>query len=192
MDLIHYLDLLDRDLLIWLNQAHSPFWDTFMTIITGKWIWVPFYVLIAVFIYLNNKKSWWLILLAIGCTIACADMFASSFLKPYVERLRPCHVLQLQEMLNMPGGCGGKYGFISSHASNTFGLATFLFLLFRDKYSWISLIFVWALIVSYSRIYLAVHYPGDILAGMVAGSFWAVLFFNIYKTTEKRFLIKAD
>ncbi len=189
--MIYHLSRLDTSLLIWLNSFHSPFWDQFMILITGKAIWIPFYLLIAITIYFNYRKSWWIVLLSIGCAIACADMFASSLLKPGIERLRPCHVVQLQDILHMPAGCGGKFGFISSHSSNTFALATFLFLLFRNKYRYIGLLFIWAAAISYSRIYLAVHYPGDIMAGMFAGSLWAALFYNICKVAVRRYELKA-
>lgn len=163
-----------------------------MILVTGKLIWVPFYLAIAVFIYFNHPRNWWLILLAIGCTIVCADLFASALLKPTIGRLRPCHVEYLQGILNLPGGCGGKFGFISSHSSNTFGLATFLFLLFRRKYTWISWIYVWAFVVSYSRIYLGVHYPGDITVGIIAGSLWAWFFYSAYRILEAKYFIKAN
>jgi len=191
LDLIHNLDLLDKELLIWLNSFNSPFWDQYMILVTGRFIWVPFYAAIAVFIYFNQPRTWWVIILAIGSTIVCADLFASALLKPNIGRLRPCHVEYLQNVLNIPGGCGGKFGFISSHSSNTFGLATFLFLLFRKRFVWISWIYLWALIVSYSRIYLGVHYPGDITVGMIAGSIWAFLFYSIYRMIETRYYIKA-
>jgi undecaprenyl-diphosphatase len=192
LDLIHQLDLLDKDLLIWLNSFNSPFWDQFMIMVTGKLIWVPLYVAIAVLIYFKHPRTWWLIILAITSTIVCADLFASALLKPSIGRLRPCHTEYLKHILNIPGGCGGKYGFISSHSSNTFGLATFLFLLFRKRFAWIALIFVWASVVSYSRIHLGVHYPGDIAAGMIAGSLWACFFFWLYQALKVRYFTKAD
>lgn len=191
MDIIYDLSRLDTNMLIWLNSFHSPFWDQFMILITGKAIWIPFYLLIALAIYRNFGRAWWIILLSIGCTIACADLFASSLLKPGIERLRPCHVETLQEILHMPAGCGGKFGFISSHSSNTFALATFLFLLFRNRYRYIGLLFIWATAISYSRVYLAVHYPGDIIAGMISGSLWAALFYYICKVAVRRYIPKA-
>lgn len=171
---------LDRELFLLLNGMHSSFWDPIMDAVSGKKIWIPFYALIIALWAYTFRKNVWRSLLAIALIITLADRFASGFMKPFVGRLRPCRDPELADLVHNLGSCG-KYGFISSHAANTFALAMFFVLLYGKKHKASYLIFLWAGIVSYSRIYLGVHYPGDIVCGALSGIFWAWLVWFIGK-----------
>ncbi|MDH5379261.1 MAG: phosphatase PAP2 family protein [Cyclobacteriaceae bacterium] len=185
MDFIAWLDQIDKDLFLKLNEIHSPFFDTLFFALSGKLIWVPFYLFLIYLIYKFYKKKTLIWVLCIGISVGIADFTASGILKPTVERLRPSRNPDLQEQVHIVNNYrGGIYGFASSHSANTFALATFFFLLLRRKMKYTSLLFLWAFVVSYSRIYLGVHYPGDILAGMLIGIGAAFLVYS----TAKRFI----
>lgn len=160
----------DKEILLALNGSDSIFWDTFMWIYTGKIIWIP---LVAVLLYIifRNKgfKSALLVVVMVALVITLADQLSSGFFKPYFQRFRPTqdpYIMYLVEVVN--GYRGGKYGFISSHAANSFGIMTFITLLVKMKELTYT-VFAWAIINCFSRIYLGVHYLGDILAGIMIG-----------------------
>ncbi|MFA8301400.1 MAG: phosphatase PAP2 family protein [Hyphomicrobiales bacterium] len=116
------------------------------------------------------KKKTWIILIGIILTITLADQMSVHLFKNVFHRLRPSHAENLKDIVHIVNGNrGGLYGFVSSHATNTFGLAMFLFALIRRRYKYFWWVFVWAAIVSYSRIYLGKHYPGDIICGAILG-----------------------
>lgn len=167
--MLQQIDKIDKELIVWLNGFHSPFWDNFMIAVTGKVIWIPLYIILALFIIYKHKKNAWIPLIAIGIMVVLTDQIASGIMKPLTERLRPCHNAEVCELLYFPAGCGGTYGFFSSHASNVFGLAAFFAFMYGKKHRYINLLWIWAAVVSYSRIYLAVHYPGDIVTGAICG-----------------------
>lgn len=167
--MIESLNHLDQQLLLYLNSLHNSVWDSLMWQISGKYLWIPLYLGILAFIIIKYKKQSWTIILAITLVILISDQVASSIIKPLVERFRPTHNPSLAGLIHIVNDyTGGKYGFVSSHAANTFGLSLFLSLLFKNRVFTI-LIFIWAAIVSYSRIYLGVHYPGDIICGALVG-----------------------
>ncbi|MEJ8756563.1 phosphatase PAP2 family protein [Pontibacter sp. H259] len=165
---------LDKELFVYLNDMQSPFWDPIMIFASEKYVWVPFYLgLIGYVIWRYKRQSIPMLLLAI-LTIALADSITSGIFKPYFARLRPCHDASLSDVINLVAGCGGKFGFMSSHAANAFGFAVFFNLILSDRYAIFKVILVaWAVVVSYSRIYLGVHFPGDVLGGAIVGSFAA-------------------
>jgi undecaprenyl-diphosphatase len=123
-------------------------------------------------------------------TILLADQVTSGFMKPFFERLRPCHDPRWEGLLHNYGRCGGLYGFASSHAANTFGLATFLTLTLSSKVKGISWLFVYALLVSYTRIYLGVHYPLDIVLGALVGVLAAYLSWFLVVVLKRKFIKK--
>jgi len=179
---------IDRDIFIQINQLHTPFWDKVMVIASDKYFWIPFYAALLIFLFFNFKKRTYLLLVAIGLAIAAADSFSSAFLKPYVGRLRPCHDAALAKYVNIVNGCGGKFGFVSSHAANSFALAIIISLVLPPKYNYLKLIlFFWAIVVSYSRIYLGVHFPGDVLGGALLGLITGSLAWYLFHWSLQKF-----
>ncbi|WP_226388992.1 phosphatase PAP2 family protein [Penaeicola halotolerans] len=158
----------DVALFLWLNGKHADWLDPIMSVISGRIEWVPFYLLLIYLMYRQFGKNTLWLLVGVGVVILIADQTASGIMKPYFERFRPCQDPDISHLVHTYKRCGGKYGFASSHASNTFGLATFIFLMFREK-KWAKWMFLWAAIVSYSRIYLGVHFPADIIVGALIG-----------------------
>jgi undecaprenyl-diphosphatase len=125
----------------------------------------------------------------VALTILLADQFTSGFLKPLMERLRPCHDPRWEGIIHNYGRCGGLYGFVSSHAANTFGMAVFLNLKLKGKVKHLGWLYLYAAVVSYTRIYLGVHYPFDIVLGALIGATigWFAWFFIVF---VKRELVK--
>lgn len=186
MNILERLKELDQELFLTLNSYHSPFWDFIMMWFSDRFIWFPFYGLLLIFIIWKLKWKSIYAIVAILITVIGADQFTSRFMKSYFERPRPCHEESLQPLIHMVSGCGGQFGFVSSHAANTFGLAMICWLLFRHRYPWLGLIFVWAIPVSYSRIYLGVHYPLDIVIGALVGMCIAWLIYLLYTWILKK------
>ena len=185
--MIEYLDKIDRSIFLFLNGIHSPFWDKVMFWISGDTSWIFLYIIMLIGLAVKYRWKMIFIVIAISLTITASDQFSVHFFKEVFERLRPCHNLEISELVHLVNNhCGGKFGFVSSHAANTFALAMLTSGLFRNKYfTWF--IFIWAAIVSYSRIYLGVHYPGDIIGGALLGVFigWLMLFlFNVFNKKE--------
>lgn len=182
----NWLIYTDTQLFIFLNSFHSPFWDTIMWHISGKLEWLPLYGVLLYFIIRKYKWNSIAILLSIALIITLADTISSQLIKDNVQRLRPTHNPAISELIHTVNNYrGGRYGFVSSHASNSFAIAVFLSLLFKNK--WFSVcIVLWALTVSYSRIYLGVHYPGDIIGGALLGGIIAFLIFKLFKFLEPK------
>ena len=179
--MLEYLIQLDKELFLVLNGLHSPFFDTIMVLISSKWIWFPLYaVLIGLIIRSEKKRSWWAILFLV-LTVALSDLISVHLFKDVFERLRPSHDLSLEGLVHLVNNHkGGKFGFVSSHAANAFSMAIFFAFFFRNK-AFTYFIVSWATIVSYSRIYLGVHFPADIICGALLGTFIGVTTFYLYR-----------
>lgn len=188
--MIEVLKKLDEDLFLFLNSLHADWLDPIMFQMTETITWVPLYAFLLYKIYkVDPKNSWWVIG-GVMLTILISDQFTSGFLKPLMERLRPCHDPRWEGLMHNYGRCGGLYGFVSSHAANTFGLATFLNLKMKGKVKHFGWLYLYAFLVSYTRIYLGVHYPFDILLGATIGVIvgWISWFFIVF---VKRELVKS-
>lgn len=172
----------DIDLFLFLNGFHNSFWDEIMVFVSGKFSWIPLYATVLFFIFKNFKVKKALIwLVSIIIVITLSDQISTRGFKKNFKRLRPCHNTEIQHQVHTVKKCGGKYGFVSSHASNSFAFAIFTLLMFRKrKYS--IFIIVWAALVSYSRIYLGVHFPADIFFGGLLGILISILiYFSVKK-----------
>jgi undecaprenyl-diphosphatase len=168
--MLEQLILFDKQIFLFLNGLGAPWLDHLMFFISRTFVWVPLYLLLAYWIYKWQGKQLWLVVLCAVLCVVLTDQITSSFMKPYFERLRPSHDPQIVALVHVVNEHRGYYhGFASSHAANTFGLASLLFFLFWRRQPWIKWLFVWAAVVSYSRIYLGLHYPGDIMVGALLG-----------------------
>ena len=183
MNIIH----LDEQLTLAINSLNSPFFDVLMFNISKTFIWIPFYALLIYFLFRQYGKQTWFKLLFIVILVFLSDKSSVYLFKNVFERLRPCHNPEIAHLMHLVNGrCGGQFGFVSSHATNVFALATFLFFEMRQKYAWIAWLFLWAALVSYSRVYLGVHYLGDIICGALWGSFVGYIVFRLERFTTDR------
>lgn len=178
----------DKALFLQLNTLGSQPFDQFWLLISETLIWVPLYV---IFLYLLFKNYSWksviymLIFIALGVTVS--DQLSGIF-KYGVARLRPCHDPELQNIMRIVK-CGGSFGFYSAHASNTFFIATFMSYMLKDKLKFLPFFLLfWAAVVSYSRIYLGVHFPMDIIFGALVG----FLLGGFFSTLAKNVIIKQQ
>lgn len=163
------LKKLDEDLFIFFNSFHWDWLDPVMFQISQTITWIPFYAILVYLIYKSDPKVSWWVFGGVALSILISDQTTSGLMKPFFERLRPCHDERWEGIIHNFGRCGGLYGFASSHAANTFAIATFLNLKVGPKIKHLKWLFLWAAIISYTRLYLGVHYPVDILIGAIIG-----------------------
>ena len=182
-DLLSMLKAMDTMVFLTVNSHHNAYFDSVMWLVSGKLIWVPMYVSLF-FVLLKNYsyKVVFAILLAIGVVILFTDSFTAQVIRPWVCRLRPSNLDNpMSSMVHVVDGYrGGAYGFPSNHASNTWGLAFFITFLFR-RYKLTFFFFLWALLVCYSRMYLGVHYFGDLLIGGLLALAGASIVFYVFR-----------
>ncbi|MFD1139692.1 phosphatase PAP2 family protein [Larkinella insperata] len=183
------LNQLDTDLFLWLNGLYAPWLDAVMIWATKRNTWIPFYVLLIGWLSFQYRKQAIGLVLTLVAAVALSDQTASALLKPLTLRLRPCHEPALQKLIHPVLECGGTYGFASSHAANTFALSMALWLLVGRRFPGVKWLFGWALLVSYSRIYVGAHYPLDVLAGAGVGILMAVGCVVLYRRLSKRFAL---
>ncbi|TAE71023.1 MAG: phosphatase PAP2 family protein [Bacteroidetes bacterium] len=176
---------LDEYLFLYFNGLHHRFFDNVMWWVSDFKTWIPLFVYWIYLLYQKNNQQFLTALFSIILIVTLADQISSKIFKPYFQRLRPSHETRLSQKIHLleekKGQLykGGKYGFVSSHAANAFGVTFFLFLYLKNYLSFVW--FFWAFLVSYSRIYLGVHYPSDILAGAMLGIIISYIVFFIFK-----------
>jgi undecaprenyl-diphosphatase len=178
------MDLLllwDQELFLWLNGLGSESFDAFWMTVTNKRYTIGFYAILTAVVSkrLGWKNTLWM-LLTIALLITFTDQITNLF-KDGFKRLRPCHEVGLTDIMRqVKPGCGGKYGYFSGHASNSFAMATFFVVLFARHLKWLRWLFLVAALVAYSRIYIGVHYPLDVISGTCFGILGGWLFAKLY------------
>lgn len=169
--MLELLEQFDRELFLFLNGLNSPVLDIIMVWFSDKLFWIPFYfLLLLLIVWKNGWKSLLIIIPIVALVITLSDQISVHLFKEVFKRYRPCHNEQIKNLVHLSNGCGGIYGFVSSHAANTFALAVFIGFILKDRIKYIfPFMLSWAFLISYSRIYTGVHYPLDILAGAILG-----------------------
>ena len=185
--MIDSLSALDSQLTVAMNSLHNAYFDQFMYLFSNKWIWVPMYATILIILYKRyNIKAAVLFLVAIALTITITDQLCASIIRPIFERMRPANPDEpLSQVIHVVNGYrGGPYGFPSCHAANSFALASFLALM-RRRWLFGGVVFLWAALNAYSRLYLGVHFAGDLVVGAVIGSMVGFGLFAITTRTAR-------
>lgn len=191
--MIDYLITIDTDIFLWLNSHHNSYWDVVMKLATGKLIWVPMYVaLLIAFCRAYGWKSAFLAVMLTVLAVTAADQITASVIRPFAERLRPSNINNpISEMVHIVNGYrSGGYSFPSCHAANTFAVFTFTSLVF-NRWKYTIFILAWALINCYSRVYLGVHYPGDLLVGSIIGMMCGAMMYILGSVIVRSFRLES-
>lgn len=178
----------DKELLLKINGSDSVFLDSLVMTLTDGITWIPLYLALLYIVFKNNESyvQVMLIIAAAAICVVLAGTLNDTFVKPGVARPRPTHDIQIGELVDIVDGYrGGHYGFFSSHAANTFSIAVFFSLLVRSKILTIMLV-AWSLTNCWTRMYLGVHYPGDILCGLLWGGTVGTLVYSVYVMLYKK------
>lgn len=186
--MIDFLEHIDKEIFFLINGNYSNTADLFFEFVSRKLVWIPFYLVLLILCIKTLKSKWWILLIAIPLLVTATDQVSVHLFKNVFLRYRPCHNLELSGMVHIVNGyCGGKYGFISSHAANAFGLATFVWLIIRNKYKyWFWILFIgYASLIAYSRVYLGVHYPSDVAVGALVGIVIGAIFYFLVRWVLK-------
>lgn len=171
----------DTELFIFLNSLGSKTWDPFWLAYTSKWNWIPFYAILLYLIFRQiGKKPMLITIVVVALMILVTDQTTNLF-KHGLQRMRPCHLAEIIDGMRLVrAGCGGKYGFFSGHASNTMAAAIFIGLTLKNRFKYLLyILLVWAFLMAYSRVYIGVHYPLDIVMGMSFGAFTGFVFYKL-------------
>ena len=189
--MLDYLNDIDTEVLLAINGLHGTFQDAFWWLISAKWASV---LLVLAFVWIllhQNRRHALLTVAMLVLAFVLADQISSGLIKHLVERLRPSQDPSLDNMIHIVNNYrGGKFGFVSSHAANSFAAATLIALVMRHKAVTFSL-FTWAVLQCYSRVYLGVHYPGDILGGIIVGFLSGCLVWCLMRWLQRRFNISS-
>lgn len=177
---------LDTDLLVYLNSLGSETFDPLWLIITKQLYWTPVFLLMFYLIYrkIGGKQTLYL-LLFVAVLVAFTDQ-ATNLFKSTFQRLRPCNNPEINTIIRVVQS-RKSYSFFSGHAANTMAVATFLFLVLKRHFKYLGFLFLWPLIFAYSRIYLGLHYPGDILTGYFFGALFGFLMFKVYQNLKPKY-----
>jgi undecaprenyl-diphosphatase len=186
--MLDFLLQIDRDIFLFFNGLNHAWLDPVMYWISEKRFWIPFYALLLYFVIRHYGWKSLIILVLVALLITMADQL-SGLLKNSTQRFRPSQDPSLEGLVHLVRDRrGGQFGFVSAHAANSFALATFMIFLLKKHIRWIAPVLIsWAAIKSYSRIYLGVHYPGDVIGGALLGIFCALLIIAIWKWIVKRY-----
>lgn len=184
--ILKWLNDLDKEGLLLINRHHSLFWDKIMWFASGDTSWIPFYILLTFLLIIYYRKKSWLIIILIIPLVVCTDQLAATVIRSMEIRMRPSHIPGIENLLHFVNNYrGGTIGFISAHACNVSGLAIYLSLITKQKTKWLPyLLLAWSLLVCYSRVYLGVHFPGDVIIAIFFGSCIGWLFSLIYQRLE--------
>ena len=183
---------LDQELFLFINSFNSPFWDNIMYAVSGRLIWVPLYLCILYVLGAKLKRKMFILIPIIIIAVTLCDQISVHLFKEVFHRLRPCHEPSLEGLIHLVRGqCGGQYGFVSSHATNSFNVALLSLLFIRERWFTI-IILLWATIICYSRIYLGVHYPGDVFGGAFLGSAIGYATWATYNFVDRKYLVHKE
>jgi len=189
---IEALDLLDTKFFLLINGMHNGFFDVVMVYVSAKFFWLPLYILLLYLVYKKYGTKSWLAIVFVALLILTSDQLSVHAFKNVFQRLRPCHTPDLLFVVHTVEKCGGQFGFVSSHAANSFALAFFMSGLLKKTYRWLPwLMYSWALLTIYSRVYLGVHFPGDVIVGAVLGIIVGFIILKIYKLSENKIFKQA-
>lgn len=187
MGWLNHLLEIDKELFLYLNQFYNDYWDIIMVLFTRKETWLPLYLIIVWFFVRNYRSKALMIIFFMILTVVASDQL-SGLVKDIFQRLRPVHDPAIEALVHNVLRKGGLYGFVSSHAANSFSIVVFSAYIFKNKgYSF--LLLIWALLISYSRIYSGVHFPLDVLGGALLGAAIGYSMFKILMFIENHFFI---
>ncbi|TVQ11623.1 MAG: phosphatase PAP2 family protein [Bacteroidetes bacterium] len=185
--MLEFLMQLDRDLFLFFNGLHAPWLDPVMYYISEKFFWIPLYVLLLWFCKKHYGWQTLMILIMVALLITITDQL-TGLMKDFFQRFRPSRDENLADLVHIVyGKRGGRFGFVSAHAANSFALAVFMIHLLRGKIKYIApVLLTWATMKTYSRMYLGVHYPGDLIGGAIVGILSALIIIELWKVVQKR------
>jgi undecaprenyl-diphosphatase len=178
----------DTELFLFLNNLGNESWDGFWLIVTAKWSSIPLYILLLYLIHKHlGTKGTIIVLIFVAALVVATDQLANLF-KYGFERPRPCRVESLQSSMRFVAKYCGRFGYFSGHAANSMAVAVFVGLLLRKYYKYLPfLLLFWSVIIGYSRIYLGVHYPFDVVSGMFFGALLGWTFYLLQRKAQNKF-----
>lgn len=180
--MIESLKFFDTELLLAINGCHNVFFDWVMVFASAKFSWMPLYLILLYFLIREYRWKTLLVLAFVAVMILISDQLSVHAFKNAFMRLRPCHNPEITDRIRLVTACGGLYGFVSSHAVNSFALTFFVIGVLKTQQKWLPFIMFWyAFLIIYSRVYLGVHYPGDVIIGALVGIIIGQLIFILFR-----------